>query len=473
MNDENHIAKKLSIQEQMRTEINDEKLFLTAQAYGLEYLSEAFERNVYPTAEALKNLSLFDEKLPPTSGNSSEIIKFLHQYGAPATVTTIGSRYFGFVTGSVLPVSLASKNLSIFWDQVSAMQVISPLASKLESVVERWLVEILGLPQKTCAGFVSGSSMANFCALAAARYRILKNQGWDITEKGLFDAPKIRVVTGRHAHSTVLKSISLIGLGKSNIEWVDVDDQGRIVPELIPELDERTILILQAGNVNSGSFDNFENICRKAQERGTWVHIDGAFGLWAQASSELKYLTNGIENANSWAIDAHKTLNTPYDSGVILCSDREALVSALHMTGGYIVVGEGRDGMFYTPEMSRRARVIELWAALKYLGIEGIDQMVTQFHLRALQFAAEVSEIKGFTVLNDISFNQVLIRCDTDEITEKTIAQIQELRECWVGGSVWHGQKVIRVSICSWATTADDITRSVKSFAKALKNVSL
>lgn len=473
MIDENQITKKSSIQEQMLTEMKDENLFLTAQAYGLEYLSEAFERNVYPTAEALKDLSKFDEKLPAVSGDSYEIIKFLHQYGAPATVTTIGSRYFGFVTGSVIPASLASKNLSIFWDQVAAMQVISPLASKLESVVERWLVEILGLPQNTCAGFVSGSSMANFCGLAAARYRILKNQGWDITEKGLFDAPKIRVVTGRHAHSTVLKSISLIGLGKSNIEWVDVDDQGRIIPELIPELDERTILILQAGNVNSGAFDNFEQICKKVQEKGAWIHIDGAFGLWAQASKKLKYLTNGIEYANSWALDAHKTLNTPYDSGVILCSDREALISSLHMTGGYIVVGEGRDGMFFTPEMSRRARVIELWAALKYLGWEGIDQMVTQFHLRAVQFAREVSKIKGFTILNEVSFNQVLIKCDSDELTEKTIAQIQELRECWVGGSVWFGQKVIRVSICSWATTADDITRSLKSFAKAIKNVSL
>jgi len=313
--------------------------------------------------------------------------------------------------------------------------------------------------------------MANFCGLAAARYRILKNQGWDITEKGLFDAPKIRVVTGRHAHSTVLKAISLIGLGKANIEWVDVDDQGRIIVDQIPELDNRTILILQAGNVSSGSFDDFKNICEKAKNKGAWIHIDGAFGLWAQASESLKHLTKGIEHANSWAVDAHKTLNTPYDSGIIMCSDKEALVSALHMTGGYIVIGEGRDGMYYTPEMSRRARIIELWAAMKYLGKEGIDQLVADLHLRAVQFANEIKTKKGFKVLNDIAFNQVLVQCDSDEITDRTISKIQELRTCWVGGSTWFGKKVIRVSVCSWATTPEDITKSVNSFEKALSLV--
>jgi glutamate/tyrosine decarboxylase-like PLP-dependent enzyme len=371
----------------------------------------------------------------------------------------------------VLPASLAAKNLSLFWDQVSAMQVMSPITAKLEAIVEKWLVDLLRLPPNTVAGFVSGSSMANFCGLVAARYRILKNKGWDITEKGLFDAPRIRVVAGRHAHSTILKAVSLSGIGKSNIEWVDVDDQGRIIPELIPLLSDNTILILQAGNVNSGSFDNFKSICQKAQAQGAWVHIDGAFGLWAQASQKLKHLTDGIEFANSWTVDAHKTLNTPYDSGVILCADKEALVSSLHMTGGYIITGNERDGMLYTPEMSRRARIIEFWAALKYLGKDGLGEMIQGFHERAIQFSKGLNEIKGFHILNEVVFNQVLVGCETEEITTQTISKIQELKVCWVGGSTWLGKKVIRISVCSWATTETDVDLSVKSFEQALKMV--
>lgn len=464
------MGKNKSIQDQMFSEVQS-GIYEKAQAYGLDYLSKIFDRNVFPTAEALDDLKKFNEPMPIQSEDGNKIIDLLHQLGSPATVSTMGGRYFGFVTGSVIPASLAAKNLSIFWDQVSAMQVISPIASKLETIVEKWLVELFGLPPQTVAGFVSGSSMANFCALAAARYRILKNQGWDITERGLFDAPRIRVVTGRHAHSTILKAISLVGLGKSNIEWVDVDDQGRIIPELIPSLDANTILILQAGNVNSGSYDNFKLICKKAQAAGAWIHIDGAFGLWAQAAKKLSYQTEGIELANSWALDGHKTLNTPYDSGVILCADKEALISSLHMTGGYIITGTERDGMFYTPEMSRRARVIEFWAALKYLGKNGLDEMIQGFHERAVQFAHRLKNIPGFQLLNDVAFNQVLVCCETDDITLKTISKIQELRECWVGGSTWQGKKVIRISVCSWATTESDIDRSVKSFETALKLV--
>ena len=455
----------------MFAEMQDKSLFKKANSYALDYLDIAFERNVYPTDEALKALAKFEEKIPEQSSQAEDVLDFLNQYGTPATVTHIGGRYFGFVNGSVVPAGIAAKNLSIYWDQNSAMQVLSPISSKLETVVQNWLVDLFGLPKETVSGFVSGTSMANFCGLAAARYRILQNQGWDITEKGLFDAPKIRVVTGKHAHSTILKAISLIGLGKANIEWVDVDDQGRIIPELIPELDDRTILILQAGNVNSGSFDDFESICTDARAKGAWIHIDGAFGLWAAATKNFKYLTRGIELANSWAVDGHKTLNTPYDSGIVLCADSEALVSSLHMTGGYIIIGDERDGMYFTPEMSRRARVIELWATLKYLGRDGINQMVDELHQRARQFAQLLDNSEGFQVLNDIVFNQVLVSCETNEITDKTIAKIQELRECWVGGSTWQGKKVIRISVCSWATTAEDVVRSVSSFEKAYAEV--
>ncbi len=459
------------IQEAMFQEMKAQSVFDKAQKYAMHYLEEVFDRNVSPTDEAIDNLTHFEGDLQTESSNGSDILDVLQKYGAPATTAQLGGRYFGFVNGSAVPVGLAAKNLATYWDQCPAMHVLSPIASKLESVVEKWLVELFGLPERTVAGFLSGTSTANFSALAAARYRILKRQGWDINEQGLYDAPKIRIVTGKQAHSTILKAISLLGFGKGNIEWVDVDDQGRIIPDAMPELDDKTIVILQAGNVNTGSFDAFDIICEKANKANAWVHIDGAFGLWAGAVASLKHQTKGMEKANSWAVDGHKTLNTPYDSGIVLCEDKEALVSALHMAGSYLVVAE-RDGMFYTPEMSRRARIIELWAVMKYLGKSGIDEMILGMHQRTLQFAEEF-EANGFEVLNDVVFNQVMIRCKTDDLTVKTMENVQESGECWAGGSVWDGRKVIRISVCSWATTSEDVTRSVTAFVTArdaLKN---
>ncbi len=465
------MKEEMNIQDRMYLEMKDKKFFEKVQTYGYEYLQKAFERNVYPTDEALNNLKHFEEELPIEPSNANDVIEILNKYGSPATVSQVGGRYFGFVNGSVVPAGLAAKNLATYWDQNTAMQVISPISSKLETVVEEWLKQLFGLPDRTVAGFVSGTSSATFCGLAAARYRLLKRLGWDMNEKGLFDAPKIRVVTSKHAHSTVLKAIGLLGFGKDNIEWVDVDEQGRMIAEQLPDLDGRTIVILQAGNVNSGSFDPFAEICKKAKEANAWVHVDGAFGLWAGAVDKLKHLTIGVEKANSWAVDGHKTLNTPYDCGIILCEDKEAIVSALHMTGGYIILSEERDGMFYTPEMSRRARIIELWATMKYLGRKGIEQMVYGLHQRAVQFAEEISKVNGFEVLNDVVFNQVMVSCETDELTTRAIKGIQELRECWVGGSNWNGRKIIRISVCSWATTSDDIIRSVKSIEQALNEI--
>lgn len=457
------------IQDKMFLEIRNKEIFNQAQQYAFEYLENVFERNVYPTQEALEQLSAFDEELPLHSTNSSNVLEQLNKFGSPATTATLGGRYFGFVCGSAVPVGLAAKNLGTYWDQAPAMNVLSPIGSKLESVVEKWLVDLFNLPQTTSAGFVSGTSTANLCGLAAARYRILQRNHWDINKKGLRGSPKLRIVTGKQAHSTVLKAIGILGLGTENIEWVNVDNQGRIIPELIPELDENTILILQAGNVNSGAFDNFETISKKANKANAWVHIDGAFGLWAEAVNKLKYLTKGIGNATSWAVDGHKTLNTPYDCGIILCSDQEAMTSALHMSGSYIIESTERDGMFYTPEMSRRARIIELWSIMKYLGKNGIDEMILTMHQRAKQFAEEIEKIKGFYVENDIVFNQVIVRCDSDKITEQVLNNIQLSRECWLGGSMWFDKKVMRVSICSWATTENDISKSVKSFEKALE----
>jgi len=457
-----------SLQDKMFREIRDRSVFNKAQLHALSYLEDVFGRNVFPEDTAVRNLSVFDEDLPDVSSEAEAVIDLLHTHGSPATVATLGGRYFGFVTGSALPVGLAAKHLGTYWDQSPAMNVLSPVTGKLESVVEKWLIQLFGLQDKTAAGFVSGTSMANLCGMAAARYRVLAHNNWDINKMGLYDAPKIRIVTGKQAHSTVLKAIGILGLGHDSIEWLDVDGQGRIIPESVPDLDSNTILILQAGNVNSGAFDNFDLLCDKAIHANAWVHIDGAFGLWAGAVNRLKHLTKGMEKANSWAVDGHKTLNTPYDCGIVMCKDKEALTAALHMSGSYIIESEQRDGMFYTPEMSRRARIIELWAIIKYLGREGIDLMVGTMHERATQFAAEIGEIDGFNVENEVVFNQVLVRCETDYLTEQVLRNIQELRECWLGGSQWKGRKVMRMSICSWATTEADISMTVRSFEKAL-----
>lgn len=460
-----NITKSSKIQEAMFREIQDQSIFERVQTYAQQYLNEVFDRNVYPTAEALENLQHFEESMPESPTQVSTILDQLYQYGSPATVTSLGGRYFGFVTGSSLPAALAVKGLSNFWDQNTGMEVLSPVSAKLETVVQDWLNELLGLPQHTVAGFVSGSSMAIYCGLAAARWRLFQKNGWNINEQGMYGAPKIRVVTSRLTHSTVLKAIQLLGFGKANIEWAEVDEQGRIIPETVPSLDSNTLVILQAGEVNSGAFDPIEIICQKAHEAGAWVHIDGAFGLWAAGTERFKHLTQGMELAQSWSVDGHKTLNTPYDCGIILCQDQEALVSALHMSGAYIVEGK-RDGMYYTPEMSRRARIIELWAVLKYLGKTGVEELVTTLHERAVQFGKDLAA-QGFEVLNDVVFNQVLIACEDDEMTDKVLEHLQELRVCWCGGSKWHGRRVIRISVCSWATTSEDVELCVASFVKA------
>ena len=459
------------LQKRMFEEIACKELFEVARHSAYEYADSALTQRVYPSDEDIRRLDFFSEELSEDGVDGIDIVRELHQYGSPATVTSTGGRYFGLVNGGAVPVALAARWLSDFWDQNSALYKTSPIAGKLEEVCEHWLRQIFGLPQQVVAGFVSGTSTATLCGLAAGRYHVFRNQGWHVNAKGTRNAPRIRVVTSTHAHATVAKAVALLGIGVENIEWVDSDDQGRIVPECIPDLDATTILILQAGNVNSGSFDAFEALCRRANAAGAWVHIDGAFGLWAAASSTLSYLTRGIEAADSWSVDGHKTLNTPYDCGVVLCRHKATLAAALQASGSYIQYSGNRDGMLYTPEMSRRARAIELWATLKYLGRKGIDELVTGLHARAVQMAIGL-RVEGFEILNDVLFNQVLVACETDEITEEIIRYIQESGECWVGGAKWFGRSVVRVSVCSWATTPDDISRSIRAFVEARNCVS-
>jgi glutamate/tyrosine decarboxylase-like PLP-dependent enzyme len=461
-----HMAEIRNIGERLRRQVGEESLFYRAREHALEYMRSIGQRNVYPTVQALEGLEEFRRDLPEDPAAPGEILDMLHRAGSPATVAQTGGRYFGFVNGGILPAALAVKWLIDAWDQNAALYVISPVVSVLEGVCEKWLTELLGLPEGAAAGFVSGTATATLCGLAAGRDELLRRQGWDAGARGLFGAPEIRVVLGAQAHSTVFKALSLLGLGKERITVIPADEHGRIIPGLVPRPDERTLLILQAGNVNTGAFDPFASICDGARKAGSWVHVDGAFGLWAAASSMYRHLTEGVQSADSWSVDAHKTLNAPYDNGIILCRDRDALARSLHMTGSYIAYSDLRDGMRYTPDMSRRARAVELWAVLMALGRKGVAALVEELCGNAQRFADGLKE-RGFTIRNRVWFNQVLVSCGSPDLTRATLENIQKSGECWCGGATWENEPVIRISVCSFMTTGEDIDRSIRAFVKA------
>ncbi len=459
-----------SIHDTMFSQLADKSLFEQAQTYAYVYIDAAQERHVFPHAEDIDALKAFEEPLPKAPQDSQAILELLDSVGSPGTVAQTGGRYFGFVNGNAIPTAVAARWLSDVWDQNPALHVISPTVAKLEQVCEGWARQLLGLPEETVAGFVSGTSIATMCGLAAGRYALLQKQGWDVNTQGLFGAPEIRVVLSEQSHGTVFKALALLGLGKERVELVPADAQGRIDAAQLPELDSNTLLILQAGNVNSGAFDDFESVCAAANAADAWVHIDGAFGLWAAASPNQAHLAKGIDLADSWSVDGHKTLNTPYDSALVLCKHRQALTAAMQATGAYIEYSEQRDSMLYTPDMSRRARAVELWATLKFLGEDGVAQLIDGLCQRAQQFATLLTE-NGFNVLNDVVFNQVLVAEDTPEKTIALMQNVQASGECWMGGSKWNGAPVIRISVCSWATTEEDVKRSVKAFVAAREMV--
>jgi len=456
------------MKKQMLQELKDKEIFNQARSYAFEYIDGIEEMDVFPSSKTLQDLDNFDEPLPAHPTSAQALLQQLHTFGSPNTTAQTGGRYFGFVNGGAVPASLGVKWLADVWDQNGGLYFTSPINSKLEKVCENWLKDVFNLPKQTVAGFVSGTSMANLCGLAAARFQILKNLGWDVNEQGLNGAPKIRIVAHDQVHSSIKKNLSMLGFGYQNVEWIPSDNQGRMILEKLPKLDDSCMVLLQAGNANTGSFDHFDVICDIANTANAWVHIDGAFGLWAAACKSLKHLTKGMEKASSWAVDGHKTLNTPYDSGIIMCRYPEAMLSALQATGEYIVYSEQRDPMLYTPEMSKRSRAIELWATMKYLGKNGIDEMITGFYLRAKQLEEGLKSI-GIEVVNEVVFNQVLVAGENDEQTRQILQYLQESGECWLGGSTWGGKAMIRVSICSWMTDEEDIQRMIGLFERAKK----
>ena len=434
--------------------------------FGCDYLATLDERPVFPAAAALAALDSFDEPLPDAPTPAADVLRQLHALGSPATSAQAGGRYFGFVNGGTLPAALAARLLADCWDQNAALQVMSPIASKLESICEGWLLDLLDLPAGSAVGLVSGTSVATLCGLLAGRNALLARAGWDASQHGLFGAPKLRAIVGAGGHVTVGKALAILGIGAEQIEVAPSDSQGRMDAAALPPLDERTLLVLQAGNVNSGAFDPFTELCQAARAAGAWTHVDGAFGLWARACQRTAHLGAGVELADSWSVDAHKTLNSPYDCGLIICRERESLVSALQASDSYLQFGGERDGMLYTPEMSRRARGIELWAALKSLGRAGVDGLVAQLCQRSQQFADGLRG-QGFRMLNEVVFNQTLVACESAVITARTLEALQAGGECFCSGTSWQGEPAIRVSVCSWATTADDVRRSVAAFAAA------
>ncbi len=436
-----------------------------AAGYAVAYLNAIEARSVAPSSEAVAALAGLCGPLPQTASNPEAVLEMLHRLGSPATVVNSGGRYFGFVNGGMVPAALGAAMLVSAWDQNAAFRVQSPTAAELEATALRWTAELLGLPPQTGGAVVTGATMANFCALAAARHAILERAGWDVERDGLFGAPPIAVVVGDEVHSSLVKALGMLGLGRNRVIRVPVDGQGRMRVDALPHLDASTILCLQAGNVNTGSFDPAATICPVARAAGAWIHVDGAFGLWAATSAPYRQLTDGFQQADSWAIDGHKWPNVGYDCGVALVRDPASLKAAMSIQAAYLIQGETREPSHYNPELSRRARGVELWATLRSLGREGMAAIVERTSAQARRFA-EGLRAAGFAVLNDVVINQVLVSFGSAERTLEVVRRIQEDGTCWCGSTVWQGQTAMRISVSSWVTTEADVEKSLDAMIR-------
>jgi glutamate/tyrosine decarboxylase-like PLP-dependent enzyme len=435
------------------------------------YLAEIQTRSVAPSAEAVAALRRLEEPLPAGSSAPEDTLRLLDEIGSPATMGMAGPRFFGFVIGGSLPVTLAANWLAGAWDQNAAMYRATPGVAHVEQVAQRWLLELLDLPREATCAFVTGATVANLCALAAARHAVLERAGWNVEAKGLFGAPSVTVICGDEVHPSVTKSLGVLGLGRARVVKVPVDNQGRMRADALPKISGPTIVIVQAGNVNTGAFDPIAEICAKAHAAGAWVHVDGAFGLWAPASPQLAPLAGGMRDADSWATDAHKWLNVPYDSGLAFVRDPHALQAAMAITAEYLPMQtEFRNPSDFTPELSRRARGVEVWAALRSLGRAGVAEMIERNCAQARRFATKL-RAAGFEILNDVVLNQVLVSFGDAEKTKRVIDGIQRDGTCWAGITVWQGRTAMRISVSSWATTDADVDASVEAMVRVARGV--
>ena len=427
-------------------------------------------RRVAAAREADELVPALGGALPKRGLPASEILSRLDEIGGQGVVASAGPRYFGFVTGGALPASLASSWLAAAWDQNAFSELSSPVGAAIERVAMRWVLETLDLPADAGTAFVTGATMANFTSLAAARRAVLLEHGHDVERDGLHAAPEITVVVGEQAHATLFKALGMLGLGRDRVVRVPVDDQGRMRADALPDVAGPAIVCTQAGNVNSGSFDPVGAVCDAVRAGDVWVHVDGAFGLWARSARAFADLTQGIDCADSWATDAHKWLNVPYDSGLAIVRDAAVLRGAMSVQADYLPDRENRNPFEFTPEASRRMRGVEIWAAVASLGRDGISELVEQNCRQARRFAAGLRDA-GHEILNEVVLNQVLVAFGDDGTTSEVIRGVQREGTCWCGGTRWKDRAAMRISVSSWATTDDDVERSLAAIIRVAEAV--
>ena len=446
------------------------ELLAAAAARATRYTEEIGERRVAPTAGDVARLEALGGALPEAPFDPEKVLALLDDVGSPATMATAGRRFFGFVIGGTLPTALAANWLAGAWDQNACLATSSPVGAKLEEIVLAWMVEMFGLPKESGGGFVTGTTMANFTALAAARSALLKRAGWNVEEEGLFAAPPITVAVGEEVHVSLLKPLAMLGLGRSRVVRVPVDDQGRMRADALPKLDGRTLICTQAGNVNTGACDPTGEIAERAHAVGAWVHVDGAFGLWAAVSPRYAHLVQGAQAADSWAIDCHKWMNVPYDSGIAVVREAEHLQSAMLLSAAYLQTAGMREPCHYTPESSRRARAVEMWAAIKSLGRAGFVELIERNCRQAQRFAQRMREA-GYEVLNEVVLNQVMVSFGSAEDTKRVVAELQREGTCWCGATQWRGRTAMRISVSSWATKDEDVERSADAMVRVARGL--
>lgn len=430
-------------------------------ARAQRYLATISNRHVGVPHEAIQNLAALGQPLLEQGEEPKRTLELLDEVGSPATVASMGRRFFGGVIGGALPAAVAAHWLADVWDQNACLFDFSPVGSYLEDVVLGWLLDLLGLPSSSGGAFVTGTQMADVTALAAARHSLLQNVGWDVEGDGLFGAPPVSVIVGEEVHATMLKALAILGLGRNRVHIIPADAQWRMKPTAIPRLPSPVIICVQVGNVNTGACDPVAEICDVAAEMDAWVHVDGAFGLWAATSPTRKHLVDGIALADSWATDAHKWLNVPQDSGIAIVREPESLQRAMSITAAYYPdPSQKREPMKCGPESSRRARAIEIWAALRSLGKRGVADLIERTCQHATAFA-DGFRAAGYEVLNDVVLNQVLVFFGDDQTTARIMDAIQAEGTCWCGGTMWKGRKAMRISVSSWATTKSDVEQSL------------
>ncbi len=452
--------------------MDDRRLLERAAELGIAYVESVPDLPVRPAATIDELREVFDAPLPEGPTDSLEVIEALARDAEPGLTQMTSGRYFGFVIGGALPVTLAADWLTSVWDQNAGLALPTPAAAVVEDVAGSWLKELLGIPAHASFALVTGCQMAHWTALAAARHHVLEAAGHDAEADGLAGAPPIRVIAGAKRHGTIDRAVRFLGLGTNSIRLVPSDSQGRMITDGLAEELARepgpTIVCAQFGEVNTGAFDDLNAIADAVEGTGAWLHVDGAFGLWAASSPELRHLTAGVERADSWATDAHKWLNVPYDSGVAFCAHPDAHRAALGIRSVYLTHSDAaRDPVDWTPEHSRRARAFTIYAALRALGRSGVADLIERTCHRAREIADGIRDIPGCEILNDVVLNQVLLRFEDDEETDRVIAAIQDGGEAWLGGTVWDDRRAIRISVSNWQTSEDDVERAVAAFRAA------